>query len=41
MTIFKQVESLHGRDVVNDLKHLEIARIKIAQKYTNLEFLKN
>ena len=40
MTVFKQVESLHGRDVLNDLKHLETTRIKIAQKSTNMEFLK-
>lgn len=40
MTVFKQVESLHGRDTLNDLKLLEATRIKIAQKSTNIEFLK-
>ena len=41
MAIFSQVQTLHGRDRLKDVRLLETTRVKIAKRTTDLEFLKN
>ena len=40
MDTFKQIEALHGRAILKDVRLLEKLRLQIAQKVMNLEFFK-
>ena len=41
MAIFSQVQTLHGRDSLKDVRLLENTRVKITKRTAGLEFLNN